>query len=203
MSKAATLLRAQRPDDVYRLFTTSFWDGSPLAEPPSLNRRSLPDGASSVTRMMLHDTTSYLPDDILTKVDRAAMAVSLETRVPLLTPELFQFAHRLPPAYRMHRGESKVVMRTLLRRHVPAALWDQPKRGFSVPLGSWLRGPLKDWADDLLAPTALQAHGLLDGLRVRRLWADHVAGRRDWGSQLWNLLMFQAWHDRWIASPAT
>ncbi len=203
MAKIAAVLRATRPDDVYRLVNTSFWEQSPLRAPPVVAPRRLPDGPTTAERMMLHDTITYLPDDILTKVDRATMAVSIETRVPMLTPELFAFAARLPPSYKLgERGAQKRVLRELLARHVPRPLWDGSKRGFSVPLDAWLRGALREWAGDLISPRALAAHGIFDDGVVARLWTEHITGERDWSSRLWNIVMFQAWHERWMHGEA-
>lgn len=155
------------------------------------------DGLGGLTqRFMALDTTGYLPDDILHKVDRAAMAVSLETRVPLLDHRLVALAWRLPHHVKVRDGIGKWVLREVLARHVPRALFERPKTGFGIPLGAWLRGPLRSWADGLLAPDLLIEDGLLDATRVRRLWQQHVEGRWDAGYDLWPILMFQAWrHD--------
>lgn len=192
VAKLSATLAAERPDDVYRLLVTSFWERSIVMGGDSLGVETLPSGSDLLHRMTLRDTCTYLPDDILTKVDRAAMAVSLETRVPMLTPELFGLAHRLPEELLVSRDGSKLVLRHLLARHVPRDLWDGPKRGFSIPLGAWLRGPLGEWGSDLVAPSALK-EGPLDVDKVTRLWDEHQCGRRDWGSRLWNVVMFQAW----------
>lgn len=149
---------------------------------------------------MIREVSTYLPDDILAKVDRAAMAVSLETRVPMLDPELFAFAHSLPLGLKSTRQSNKRVLRHLLARHVPSTLWDREKVGFSAPIASWLRGPLKPWASELLSPNALAQHGLLSEPTVRRIWDEHQDGRRNWAGRLWNVLMFQAWYDEWMAS---
>jgi len=152
-------------------------------------------------RFMALDTTGYLPDDILHKVDRAAMSVSLETRVPLLDHRVVELAWRLPLRSRMRDGTGKWVLRELLARHVPRALFERPKTGFGIPLGPWLRGPLRDWAEDLLAPDALRREGLLDTARVRRLWDGHLAGRAGAGYELWPILMFRAWSDVQASRP--
>jgi len=145
------------------------------------------------SRFMALDTTGYLPDDILHKVDRAAMAVSLETRVPLLDHRLVALAWRLPAASRDRGGTSKWVLREALARHLPRRLIDRPKAGFAVPVGRWLRGPLRPWAEDLLAPEALLREGLLDVAGVRRLWGAHLASDRDDAHEVWPVLMFRAW----------
>jgi len=146
-------------------------------------------------RSMALDTTGYLPDDILHKVDRAAMSVSLETRVPLLDHRVVALAWRLPMHARIRSGTGKWVLRELLARHVPRELFERPKAGFTIPLGPWLRGPLRSWAEDLLSPDTLHSEGLLDVPRVRALWDDHLAGRRDAGHALWPLLMFRTWSE--------
>jgi asparagine synthase (glutamine-hydrolysing) len=143
--------------------------------------------------MMLADMHTYLPDDILVKVDRAAMAVSLETRVPLLDHDLVAWAWTLPLALKLRDGRGKFLLRTLLDRYVPRTLIDRPKRGFAVPLAEWLRGPLRDWAEHLLDPQRLSEQGFLDAARVRARWQEHLAGTRDAQDELWTALTFQAW----------
>jgi asparagine synthase (glutamine-hydrolysing) len=143
--------------------------------------------------MMLADQHTYLPDDILVKVDRAAMAVSLETRVPLLDHELVAWAWSLPMDLKLRDGRGKYLLRALLDRHVPRALIDRPKRGFAVPLAAWLRGPLRDWAEHLLDPVRLAREGFLDVSRVRERWQQHQAGTGDAQDELWAVLAFEAW----------
>lgn len=144
--------------------------------------------------MMLEDACHYLSDDILVKVDRAAMACSLETRVPLLDHRVFEFAWRLPMAYKVRGGAGKYLLRQVLYRHVPQALIDRPKMGFGVPVGGWLRGPLKEWAADLLDPVKLK-NGYFEPGPITRKWNEHQSGKRNWQQQLWGILMFQAWLD--------
>ncbi|HEX4145215.1 MAG TPA: asparagine synthase (glutamine-hydrolyzing) [Pirellulales bacterium] len=145
-------------------------------------------------KVMYLDLMTYLPDDILVKVDRAAMSVSLETRVPLLDHRLIEFAWRLPLPYKYRDGRGKAILRRILARHVPPALTERPKMGFSVPIGQWLRGPLRAWASDLLEPRQLSASGLFDTAEVQRIWQQHLGGRRDRQRELWKVLMFQAWN---------
>lgn len=144
-------------------------------------------------RMMLLDTMSYLTDDILVKVDRAAMGVSLESRVPLLDHRIYEFAWRLPIQMKVRGGQGKWLLRQVLYRYVPRELIERPKVGFAVPIGIWLRGPLKEWAANLLEPTRLNREGYLDTARVTKMWDEHQRGRRNWQYPLWCVLMFQAW----------
>ncbi|HYD06900.1 MAG TPA: asparagine synthase (glutamine-hydrolyzing) [Reyranella sp.] len=150
-------------------------------------------GWSLAERMMLVDALGYLPGDILTKVDRASMAVSLEARVPFLDPEVVAFAWRLPIAMKIRDGQTKWPLRALLDRHLPRALIERPKMGFGVPIGRWLRGPLRDWAESLLAPAALGDRGLFDARRVAALWSEHLSRAHNHEHRLWPVLMIQAW----------
>jgi asparagine synthase (glutamine-hydrolysing) len=143
--------------------------------------------------MMLADLNCYLPDDILTKVDRASMAVALEARVPLLDHHVVEFAWRLPLHLKIRKGIGKWALRQILYQYVPRELVERPKMGFGVPIGTWLRGPLREWAEDLLSPTALEAHGLLEVSLVRHCWKEHLSGVRNWQHRLWGVLIFQDW----------
>lgn len=143
--------------------------------------------------MMFADSRTYLIDDILTKVDRAAMAHSLETRIPFLDHELYAFAWSLPMEYKIKQGIGKRILRDVLYRYVPQKLIDRPKMGFGVPLDQWLRGPLKEWAADLLNVDTLQRQGYLSVTQVQTYWQEHLSGKRNWQYALWNILMFQAW----------
>jgi asparagine synthase (glutamine-hydrolysing) len=147
-------------------------------------------------RMMLADQSIYLPDDLLAKVDRASMAMSLEVRAPLLDHRVIEFSWRLPRSMKVRNGIGKWILRQILYRRVPQALIDRPKMGFSVPIDRWLRGPLRSWAEGLLSPAAIAAGGL-DPVPVRRAWRDLQDGRRRSGASVWAVLMLQAWRERW------
>jgi asparagine synthase (glutamine-hydrolysing) len=155
------------------------------SEPPDL-----------LDRMMLADQMTYLPDDLLAKVDRASMAVSLEVRAPLLDHRVIEFSWRLPAALKLRGTLGKWALRQVLYRRIPKEIVERPKMGFSVPIDRWLQGPLRKWADGLLAPDALDASGL-DAGAVARVWKDLVDGRRPGGAALWAVIMFQAWRTRW------
>ncbi|HBN74796.1 MAG TPA: asparagine synthetase B, partial [Planctomycetaceae bacterium] len=145
-------------------------------------------------KWMALDTTTYLPDDILTKVDRASMAVSLEVRVPMLDHHIIEFAWTLPPHYCYEGEMSKRILRTLLERYIPRKMFDRPKSGFGIPIGEWLRGSLRDWAEDLLSEKSLNEHGLLNTALIRSRWEEHCSGKQNSQYLLWDVLVFQQWY---------
>jgi asparagine synthase (glutamine-hydrolysing) len=200
--KAAAVLRLDSADAVYRRLV-SHWEPSEImpqvAEPRSIldDATVAKDFPDLLERMQFLDLVTYLPDDILTKVDRASMAVALEARVPLIDHRVVEFAWRLPENVKVRNGTSKWLLRQVLYRHVPPELIERPKMGFGIPLGEWLRGPLRDWAETLLNEQRLRQAGLIDAGMVRRYWADHLDGRRNWQYLLWDVLMLEAWRERW------
>lgn len=198
--KLATLLRAEKPEQMYAMLMTFWRGGSPAIVPPGANELptvfSSPAGAflsQLGNRMMYLDLLSYLPDDILVKVDRATMAVSLEARVPLLDHRVVEFAARIPLRWKIRRSRGKWLLRRLLDRYVPRPLVDRPKMGFGVPIERWLRGPLRPWVEALIDESRLRNEGFLDPSVVRAAWREYLAGRGMWHAELWNVLMFQAW----------
>ena len=198
LHKLALVLGARNPDELYcRL--TSHWQQpdsvvlSTVATTATRNGHSAASLSDFTQRMMYLDLVGYLPDDILVKVDRAAMGVSLETRVPILDHKVVEFAWRLPLSFKIRDGQGKWLLRQVLYKHVPRELIDRPKKGFDVPIGSWLRGPLRSWAEALMDEGRLQREGFFDAHQIRTRWDEHLSGRRDWQQPLWNVLMFQAW----------
>jgi asparagine synthase (glutamine-hydrolysing) len=156
-------------------------------------RAHWPKLANPVARMMVLDGLTYLPDDILVKVDRAAMAVSLETRAPFLDRGVIEFAWSLPMHMKIRNGQGKWLLRHLLDRYLPRSLVERPKMGFGIPLDQWLRGPLREWAEELLNEDRLKLEGYLNPAPIRQVWNDHISGKSNYGYRLWSVLMFQAW----------
>jgi asparagine synthase (glutamine-hydrolysing) len=151
------------------------------------------DKFGSKRSMMLKDTLFYLPDDILTKVDRASMGVSLEVRVPFLSHELVEETFKIPISMHLYKGKSKAILKNILKQYISKDLIERPKMGFGVPLDSWLRGPLRDWAENLLDERRLNHEGFFITEKVQKIWNEHKYGSKNWSSQLWNILMFQSW----------
>lgn len=199
LHKGAGVLHCQSIEDVY-LNLVSHWDKPEQMVLNSVEPMTrLTDPAmrhllkNPIEQMMLLDQISYLPDDILVKVDRAGMAVSLEGRVPFLDHRVVEFAWQLPLEYKLRDGQTKWCLRQVLYKHVPKSLIERPKMGFGVPIDSWLRGPLREWASDLLDPATLKQQGFFDEVAVQKMWMEHLSGRLNWQYHLWDILMFQAW----------
>ncbi|WP_333844537.1 asparagine synthase (glutamine-hydrolyzing) [Pelomicrobium sp.] len=199
LHKAAALFAADRPEAVYRRLVSHWEDPASVVlggeEPPTplTDPAAWPELPDFEHRMMYLDAITYLPDDILVKVDRAAMGVSLETRVPLLDHRIVEFAWRLPLSMKIRDGQGKWLLRQVLYRYVPKDLIERPKMGFGVPIEHWLREPLKDWAEDLLSEARLRREGFLDPAPIRERWEEHLSGRRNWAYYLWDVLMWEAW----------
>jgi len=189
--------------EFYRYFMShfkrpaEFVPGGEEPETPLTNARNRIMG-DRYAQMALWDIVNYLPGDILTKVDRASMAVSLEARVPLLDHRVVEFAARVPTAWKVRHDQGKWLLRQVLYRYVPQALVERPKMGFGIPLGEWLRGDLREWCEDLLSPAMIRRQGCLDAATVSRMWREYLAGESNWSPYLWDVLMFQAWHERWV-----
>jgi len=176
---------------------TAYWQGSEGVVRGATVRKSraLNGDWDFTQQMMLCDSVHYLVDDILVKVDRASMAYGLEVRAPLLDHRVFEFAWRLPRSAHMNGKQGKLLLRAVLSRYVDLALVDRPKMGFAVPIDAWLRGPLREWAETLLARERIQKEGFFDGALVQRKWKEHIAGSHNWRYELWAVLMFQAWYE--------
>lgn len=202
LHKSANVIKAKNSADLYRRLISIIQDPENYALGSSESATSPPyidnelHSNNGIEQMMLTDILGYLPNDILTKVDRAAMGVSLETRVPFLDHRVVEFAWRIPMKYKLHNGEGKWILKQILFKYVPQNLIERPKMGFGVPIDSWLRGPLRDWADALLNAERLSSEGFLKPDAVQRLWREHLSGQRNWQYQLWNILMLQLWLEK-------
>ena len=199
----AEILRSEQPQAMYRAIVSHWHEPLQLVRGADVTEHATilnspsewPKLPSLTESMMCLDLATYLPDDILVKIDRASMAMSLEARVPLLDHRLVEWAWRLPLSMKIRSGQTKWPLRQVLNRHVPSALLERPKQGFSVPLGDWLRGPLRDWAQALLDRHRLADEGYLNDSLIQDRWQEHVSGRRNWQYHLWDVLMFQAWRE--------
>ena len=199
LRKLAPVLISAEPDRMRSILVANWRDSEAIvlaskmaAQSPSVGE-NWPALTDFVQQMMYSDFVTYLPDDILVKVDRASMGVSLETRVPFLDHRVIEFAWHIPLHLKFHGGTTKWILRQLLYRYVPRALVDRPKSGFAVPISEWLRGPLRQFGEDLLSESRLRQDGWFDSQLVRKLWSEHITGQRNWQQPLWSLLMFQAW----------
>ncbi len=200
LRNVSSVLRAKTPEDIYRCLI-SHWQhpeefvlGVHNGYDPVPSQ--LPTGLSFPERMMYMDTINYLSGDILTKVERGAIGASLETRAPFLDHRVVEMAWQLPLHLKMRQGQGKWILRQILHHYVPPALIDRPQQNPSVPLGAWLRSSLRDWAEPLLAPSRLQQEGFLDPEPIQKKWREHLAGTHNWQQDLWDVLMFQAWHEQ-------
>lgn len=207
LARMATLLRAESPEDVHRLLVThqlpteevlagklqvessaGLWADN---EARRVNHLDISE------RMMRRDIMGYLTDDILCKVDRASMAVSLETRMPFLDHTIASFGMGLPLNMKIRKGQGKWILRQVLKRYIPSKFIERPKKGFGAPVGLWLRGPLREWAEELIDEGRLRREGIFNPEEVRRRWEEHLTGRFNWEAWLWNVLVFQGWYERW------
>lgn len=196
LHKLAQMLKHKSPELMYHDLVSSWKNPEKVLlntrEPELLSHDDInfPD---LIHKMMYLDMVRYLPGDILTKVDRASMGVSLEARAPLLDYRVVEFAWRLPLSMKMKGGQGKYLLREILSRYLPKNLIDRPKMGFGVPVAEWLRGPLRSWAEDLLDPQRLKEDGFFALPEIQKKWRQHQSGQRNWQYELWNILMFQAW----------
>jgi len=205
MHKLAAILHDGHPDLIYSSLTT-LWE-NPEQVVIGAKHYAITDQKKSMwdqiehfsEKMMYADTVSYLPDDILTKVDRASMAVSLEVRVPFLDHRIVEFIWNQSPDLKLANGQGKYLLREVLYRHVPKTMLDRPKMGFGVPIEQWLRGPLRTWAENLLSYDRLKREGYFNPDPIRQKWEEHLSMKNSWHYQLWPVLMFQAWHENWMA----
>jgi len=204
LNRLARLFAAANEDQLLQRLTESSTNKL-LHHKPAASNASATQLDGLLSRLLFDDMTGYLPGDILVKLDRATMANSLEGRCPILDHRVVEFAWRLPTDAKVRSGKGKWILRQLLDRYVPRRLVDRPKQGFDVPIGAWLRGPLRDWATDIIATTRLSGDGVIDCAKVDACWRDHLHGNQDHFRDLWPLLMFQAWRNEAMrpSAPAT
>jgi asparagine synthase (glutamine-hydrolysing) len=204
LHKLADVMTAASARDYYLKLTSNWFDPEKLVingwEHPGPYQSPLnqPETSCLTEWMQFMDAATYLPDDIMTKVDRAAMAVSLETRAPFLDHEIVEFSQRLPMSLKIQHGRGKKILRDILYKYVPQGLIERPKMGFGIPIDSWLRGPLRDWVEDMLDPVRMMNEGYLHPEPIRKMWADHLSGKTDAQYKIWNILVFQSWLRYWM-----
>jgi asparagine synthase (glutamine-hydrolysing) len=201
--KLARVFSATSMETIYYQLV-SHWNNSTQiviggAEPPNLKIESMigDQFPEFEHRMMYCDAITYLPDDILVKVDRAAMGVSLEMRIPFLDHRVVEFAWQLPLSMKIRNGRGKRILRRILQKYVPYELIDRPKMGFAIPLDFWLRGPLRAWSESLIEESRLKREGFLNPEPIQKKWQEFITGKRSWQYLIWDVLMFQAWRERW------
>jgi asparagine synthase (glutamine-hydrolysing) len=203
--KLAGALESIDGADLYDRLTGHWQPADVVVDWAGANRLPPKDVLSLPTlaeQMMALDGVTYLPDDILAKIDRASMSSSLETRVPFLDHRVVEFAWRLPLSMKIRGGERKWILRRLLHKYISRDLVDRPKMGFGVPISSWLQGPLRHWAEALLDESRLKREGYFIAAPIRRKWKEHLSGKRNWQYHLWDVLMFQAWLETQIHAGA-
>ncbi len=194
----------QNDDELYRYLLSHWKNPNELVLNSEEKKGAIWDEAIQgflpeyIERMEYLDYHTYLPDDILTKIDRASMANSLEARVPLIDHRVVEFSWQLPLKFKIRNGKSKWLMRQVLQKYVPQELFERPKMGFGVPLDNWLRGPLREWADSLLNENRIRQEGYLNSKLISKKWQEHLSGKKNWQYYLWDILVFQAWHERWM-----
>jgi asparagine synthase (glutamine-hydrolysing) len=203
LHKAAKLMHARDPQDMFdRILASHGHSHTLLHDPqipdmPHLTRPWKISGLAFEEQMMLGDALHYLPNDILTKVDRASMAMSLEARSPLLDSRIFEYAWSLPLSAKIRQHQGKWLLRQILKEYVPEKMFERPKQGFTVPVGAYLRGDLREWAEELLQPEKLEKNGIHAG-EVQMIWHRHLKNKGSHADQLWTILMYQAWSEHWL-----
>jgi asparagine synthase (glutamine-hydrolysing) len=202
MHKGANVLKAETINHLYYMLTSHWQNPTEVVlrskEPGTFLTEFKPHlkNLNSQEQMMVLDFISYLPDDILVKVDRAAMATSLETRTPFLDHKLIEYVWKIPHSYKLRKGQGKWILRKILNKYVPKSLTQRPKMGFGVPIESWLRDPLRDWAENLLDEKRLKQEGYFNIKAIRNKWDQHLSGKMNWSYHIWDILMFQSWMDK-------
>ena len=194
LHKLSSVIAVKSTNDLYPYLISQWLDPQEIVKEGGRTQYNpLLEKNDMIKKMMLYDTLFYLPDDIMVKVDRACMAVGLENRAPYLDHQLFAWTWRLASNMKIRNRTTKWLLREVLAQHIPQSLFARPKMGFSIPLGSWLRGPLRDWADALLNKSSIEAQGYLEAGPILKKWEEHLTGKRNWQYPLWTVLMFQAW----------